>query len=98
MEESFWAEMQQYEEDKKMDYVTSVERIGIKKGIQQGMLKTAREAVIDILEVRFDVVPQTVIKAIMEIDEPELLKRLHKRAATVTSPEEFSQVMEEIAE
>ena len=102
MEESFWAEMRQYEEDKKMEYVTSVERIGIKKGIQQGiqqgMLKTAREALIDILEVRFDVVPQTVIKAIMEIDEPELLKRLHKRAATVTSPEEFSQVMEELAE
>ena len=30
MEESFWAEMRQYEEDKKMEYVTSVERIGIK--------------------------------------------------------------------
>jgi len=31
MEESFWAEMHQYEEGGKMEYVTSVERIGIKR-------------------------------------------------------------------
>ena len=31
MEESFWAEMHQYEEGEKMEYITSVERIGIKR-------------------------------------------------------------------
>jgi hypothetical protein len=39
LEKIFWEEIQQYEEDKQMPYVTSVEKIGIKKGMQQGMLK-----------------------------------------------------------
>ncbi|MBE9542175.1 MAG: transposase, partial [Proteobacteria bacterium] len=51
------AEMHQYEVGKKMEYVTSIERIGIKKGIQQGIqqgiVKNAQEDVIDILETRF---------------------------------------------
>jgi hypothetical protein len=34
LEDSFLAEMHQYEVGKKMEYVTSIERIGIKKGIQ----------------------------------------------------------------
>ncbi|MFH0729401.1 MAG: cytosolic protein [Pseudomonadota bacterium] len=37
LETVFWEEIQQYEEDKQMPYVTSVEKIGIKKGMQQGM-------------------------------------------------------------
>jgi hypothetical protein len=34
---SWGKELAWYEEGKKMSYVTSVERIGIEKGIQQGM-------------------------------------------------------------
>jgi hypothetical protein len=67
---------------------------GLQQGMQQGVLKAAREAVIDILEVRFDVVPQSIIKAVMEVDEPEVLKRLYRKAVTLASLEEFKQVME----
>ena len=71
---------------------------GIHQGMQQGVLKAAREAVIDILEVRFDVVPQSIIKAVMEVDDPEVLKRLYRKAARVTSLEEFKQVMQLVLE
>jgi len=37
LEERIWSEMQAYEEEGKMPYVTSVERIGIRKGMAQGM-------------------------------------------------------------
>ncbi len=37
LEHLFWQELEQYEEKKAMPYVTSVERIGIKKGRQQGL-------------------------------------------------------------
>ena len=98
MEESFWAEMHQYEEGKKMEYITSVERIGIKKGIEQGMqqgiLQKAREAVIEILEVRFEVVPGSIVKTINGIDEPSVLKMLLKKGATVGSLPEFKQVID----
>ena len=53
MEESFWVEMCQYEEGKKMEYITSVERIGIKKGMQQGMLIDAQDMLIEVLTERF---------------------------------------------
>lgn len=94
MEESFWAEMRQYEEDKKMEYVTSVERIGIKKGIQQGILQSTREAVIDILEVRFEVVSGSIVKTINGIDDPSVLKMLLKKGATVGSLPEFKQIID----
>jgi len=42
-ERLFWEELSQYEEAKKMPYVTSVERIGIEKGIQQGIQQGIQE-------------------------------------------------------
>jgi flagellar biosynthesis/type III secretory pathway protein FliH len=54
LEENFWQELRQYEEEKKMQYITSVERIGIEKGIQQGMQqgmeKGKREGYIEVIE------------------------------------------------
>lgn len=41
-EDRLWAELQQYEEQQVMRYVTSVERIGIKKGLQQGEIRVLR--------------------------------------------------------
>jgi hypothetical protein len=37
VEAALWHEIREYEEGKQMDYITSVERIGIKKGFQQGV-------------------------------------------------------------
>jgi hypothetical protein len=93
MEESFWAEMHQYEEGKKMEYISSVERIGIKKGIEQGMqqgfLQALRGALVDVLEERFETVSQTLRKSLRDINDPEVLKSLHKKALHASSLEEF---------
>ena len=67
---------------------------GVQKGIHQGVLQNAREAVIEILEVHFDVVPTSIVKIIKGIDDPSILKVLHKKAATVNSLEEFKGVVE----
>ena len=37
-ERLFWKELSEYEEEKEMPYVTSVEKIGIEKGMQQGSM------------------------------------------------------------
>ncbi len=37
LEQQFWQEMEQWEEVRRMRYVTSVERIGIQKGLEQGL-------------------------------------------------------------
>ena len=37
LEKEFWQEVNEYQEEKQMQYITSVERIGIEKGLQQGL-------------------------------------------------------------
>jgi hypothetical protein len=37
LEDRFWTEMNRFEEERAMPYVTSVERIGIRKGLLEGI-------------------------------------------------------------
>jgi hypothetical protein len=39
LEDSFWKEFQKFEEERKMPYITSVERFGMEKGMKEGMKK-----------------------------------------------------------
>jgi len=41
LEESFWEEMQKFEEERKMLYLTSLERSGFRRGMQLGMQQGA---------------------------------------------------------
>ncbi len=94
MEESFLTEMHQYEEGKKMEYITSVERIGIKKGIQQGFLQALRGALVDVLEERFETVSRSLRNSLKDINDPDILKSLHKKALHVSSLEEFKDAVQ----
>jgi flagellar biosynthesis/type III secretory pathway protein FliH len=47
MEQAFWEEIQQYEEDKHMPYVTSVEKIGYQRGVLSGKLEGKREGKVE---------------------------------------------------
>ena len=56
-EDRLWAELQQYEEQRVMQYVTSVERIGIMKGLQQGLQQGETRVLRRLLSRRFGVLP-----------------------------------------
>ena len=77
-----------------MPYVTSIERIGIQKGIEQGVLQNAQEDVIDVLEVRFHGIPESIVEAVNAIEDASALRALHREAVTVASLEEFEGVLE----
>lgn len=49
---------------------------------------------VDILEVHFEVVPQSIVKALNEINDPSILKMLHRKAVKVKSFEEFEHVID----
>ncbi|MEC4818417.1 MAG: transposase [Scytonema sp. PMC 1069.18] len=74
-----------YEEEKKMPYITSVERVG--------MLKVRREVVIDALVTRFGEVPPEVVSQIENLYDLPVLKQLFKQAITISSIEEFQQLI-----
>ncbi|MDI6792535.1 MAG: transposase, partial [bacterium] len=84
---------------KKMPYVTSFERIGIKKGIQQGLqqglLKEGREMILEALNERFRDIPSFVSMAVNQIEDRDVLKLVHRCAIRCASLEEFKQVLTE---
>jgi hypothetical protein len=61
LEQRFLAELEDWEEERKMPYVTSAERIGIEKGIQQGIQQGTRQGeaalLVKLLERRFGPLP-----------------------------------------
>ncbi|MBI4594865.1 MAG: transposase, partial [Candidatus Tectomicrobia bacterium] len=84
LENNFVEALRQYEEEKKMRYVTTFERMG--------MLQKAREDVLEILEARFGGFPQDIRQAINGLDDVSLLKVLLKKAALVASLQEFEEI------
>jgi len=89
----FWDDLISFEEEYKMPYVTSVEKIGIEKGMQQGMqqgmLLEAQDMLIEVLSERFGGVSGELSEQIKRIDSRERLKNLIRQALRVKSFEEF---------
>lgn len=74
-----------------MPYITSVERIGIQKGLKQGALGESQQLIIETLDERFGAVPSFISDAILQIRDHNQLRALHRRAIRSTSIEEFRQ-------
>ncbi|MBA7544999.1 hypothetical protein ES705_37361 [subsurface metagenome] len=61
----------------------------IEQGIRQGILQASREALIEVPEDRFETVSQTLRNRLKDIDNPDVLKSLHKKALHAGSLEQF---------
>ena len=76
-----------------MPVLSRMELRGLEKGEQRGKLLATRESVIDVLETRFEEVPQTIKEAVNQIEDVTRLKQLHKQAIAVASLIEFEQLL-----
>jgi hypothetical protein len=92
LEQEFQQELNQYEEEKRMPYITSVERMGMEKG----MIQKARESVIDALEIRFENVPSELVDEISQVKDTSLLKNLHRQAITLDSISDFQDYLNQL--
>ncbi|MDB9314844.1 transposase, partial [Spirulina sp. CS-785/01] len=97
LEENLTTEIYRYEEERKMPYVTSVERIGMEKGrqegLQEGRQERLREDILEVLEVRFETVPDSLVEVVNGIQDDSLLRTLHRQAILVNSLAEFQEVV-----
>lgn len=73
------------QEVKEVAYVTNFERLAIEKG----MLRSARESVVEALEVKFGSVPEDIPTRLQGIEEREVLKQLHRQAILASSLDDF---------
>jgi hypothetical protein len=97
LQQSFEEQVRRYQEERQMPLLSRMElramQAGIEQGRQQGTLQTARESVVEVLEIRFEVVPPELIEAINEIDDTSFLKELHRQAIALDSLEAFQQFL-----
>jgi len=93
-DEQFWEAIKTFEEEKRMPYVTTGERIGIEKGLQQGLLEASRTMILEVLEEQFGQVPAALVAAIKQTEDRDLLHRLLRRAIRCTSVEEFQHTLD----
>jgi hypothetical protein len=84
LDEQFWQEVHQYEEEKRMPYITSVERIGIKKGLLEGIELG--------LELKFGAEGLKLLPEIRELTNHEVLRAVLQAIKTAKTPDELRQI------
>ena len=76
-------ELKQFEDDKKMAYITSVQRIERSQTLQASVVK--------ILKTRFQDTPSKLVEQINQIYEHDRLNQLLEEAITIGSISDFQQ-------
>ncbi len=94
LENRFWKELDAWEKENRMPYVTSWERRGMRIGEQQGRMLEAQEAVLDILQIDHGPVPDELEEAVRGIADLPRLRELHRAAAKTESLEAFRRQLE----
>jgi hypothetical protein len=86
-----------YEEEKKMPYVTSAERIGIEKGLDIGQLNEAREMVLEALDTKFSSnVPADIHTLIKDLNNRLMLRKLLRSTIQSKDIDDFRKALEEL--
>lgn len=64
LDNQFWVNLFNFEENQKMSYITSVERIGMRKGEEKGRHDGKVEMLLEQLQERFGMIPESVQKQV----------------------------------
>ncbi|MBD2044022.1 cytosolic protein [Microcoleus sp. FACHB-672] len=95
LEQDFWREVSQLQEERRMPYITSVERIGIEKGIEQSrqqMREILLESIALGLDLKFGSEGLIILPEISEIQEVEQLRAILNGLKTVNALSELRQI------
>jgi hypothetical protein len=77
------------ETEKKMPYITSIERSGYQRGREESRREALREAIMELLDARLGPVPDEVLDQLGRVGEGSRLRTLLRQAAAAGSLEEF---------
>lgn len=96
LEQQFAATLDAYQEEQSMKYVTTIERMAEERGLAKGTAETLRRNVLEILEIRFAQVPETLPQKLEEILRIDSLQTLHRTAVTAVSLQEFEWALDRV--
>ncbi|NER99046.1 MAG: transposase, partial [Symploca sp. SIO1B1] len=89
LQQSFEEQLSRYQQERRMPLLSHMEI----RGMQRGAVQNAHEWLLEVLTIRFEVVPPEVIEAINQIEEVSILKQLHRQAITISSMVEFQKLL-----
>jgi hypothetical protein len=93
LENSFWQEIQHFEEEKRMPFVTSVERIGMERGKKIGLEEGYRQGILDgiafLLENKFGSEGKSLLKDIQGIEDTAKLKAIFQGISTALTQDDL---------
>ncbi len=95
LEPEFWREVRNLEEERRMPYITSIERIGIQKGIEQSreqMRQVLLESLEFGLELKFGSEGLGIFSEISQFKEVEQLRAIQTGLKTAQTVEELRQI------
>lgn len=92
---NFQTQVNQYEEAQKMEFLSTLEEMALERGQERGAKENCRQNILDLLQKRFNNVPETLVKAINNIEDLAWLKQLLVETISVNSTEEFERLIQE---
>jgi hypothetical protein len=104
LEVMVWEQLQAYEQEAHMPYLTYAERIGIEKGrsegLNEGLVEGRKEGLTEgrkegltvALELKFGDAAQALVEEIRQINDLETIQRLMETIKTATTPDEVRRV------
>ena len=87
LEQELRQELAAEEESLMQQYVTSWERLAGK----ESELKTLRETIEEVLNIRFGAAPEPITKKLEQIEKAEILKAIHRQAIICSSLDVFTE-------
>ncbi len=95
--QAFRTNRHRFEEDKKVEYISSVERMaieeGLQQGLQQGLQEGLRQSILDTLDVRFGGMPGDLPERLALVAAESELRALQRRAVTIESLAAFTDLL-----
>jgi hypothetical protein len=88
LESGYWIEMREYEEEKRMPYVTTAERFGREEGLQQGVQQGVQQTLSRFLSKRFGESAQAILPRLENLSADQL-NDLADSAFAANSLDEF---------
>ena len=93
LQQNFEEQLKRYQEERRMPVLSHMEHRAMQEGIEQGTLQTIRESVLEVLTIRFKVIPLELIEAINQIQDSLVLKQLLRQAIAISSIAHFQQLL-----
>ena len=92
LEDEFWQEMQEYEEEIRMPYISTIERMANKRGMEKGMAQGLLVGIKLGLKLKFGDEGLKLFPEISKIDDVDLIKAIYNEIETASTLDDLRRV------